>query len=183
MFFHNWRPVPHSFAQGNVVVATDDSPTGPFHIETLDLQTSHHPTEIGDYNVFVDALSPDFLRSAGRRAEFLGRGEAVTMFLEKNRYYVLWGRNCCFCPEGSNMYVKSATSPLEPYRENRPFDIRADKRINVQSTFVASLPTARRTRHFYLGDRWRSAPGCRCMKGHNPQYWGEPLRFGPDGGI
>jgi len=208
VLFYNWRPVPQSFAQGNYVVAVADKPTGPFTVVERDFQTSHHPTEVGDFNLFVDddgtaylaykiantapaakgcnfieKLSDNYLESSGVCSEVVGQGEAIAMFKHGGRYYIVYGKDCCYCPQGSNIYVKKADQPLGPYRENAPFDIRADNLINAQSTHVAELETAEGKAYIYMGDRWRSAPGCAYFKGHDYQYWSEPLQFDAHGNI
>ncbi len=208
VLFFNWRPVPQSFAQGNYVVAVADKPTGPFTVVNRDFQTTHHPTEVGDSNLFVDddgtaylaykiastatagrglnfieKLSDDYLTSSGVCSEAVGHGEAISMFKRAGRYYLVYGKNCCYCPQGSNIYVKIADQPFGPYRENVPFDIRADRLINAQSTYVAELETAEGKAFIYMGDRWRSAPGCTYVKGHDYQYWSEPLQFDEHGNI
>lgn len=208
VLFFNWRPVPHSFAQGNYVVAVADKPTGPFAVVNRDFQTSHHPTEVGDSNLFVDddgtaylaykiastasadrgsnfieRLSDDYLTSSGVCSESVGHGEAIAMFKRSGRYYLVYGKNCCFCPQGSNIYVKIADQPFGPYRENVPFDIRSDRLINAQSTHVAEIQTDAGKAFIYMGDRWRSAPGCTYVKGHDYQYWSEPLQFDERGNI
>ncbi len=208
VLFYNWRPVRQSFAQGNYVVAVATVPTGPFTVVDLDFQTTHHPTELGDFNLFVDddgtgylaykiantapsargqnfieKLSDDYLKSSSVCSPAVANGEAISMFRRQSNYYILYGKDCCYCPEGSNIYVKIADHPLGPYRENVPFDIRADKLINAQSTHVAEIETANGKTYIYLGDRWRSAPGCAYYKGHDYQYWSEPLRFDERGNI
>jgi hypothetical protein len=208
VMFYNWRPVPGSFEQGNLVVSVSDSPTGPFEIVNLDFQTKHHPTEIGDFNLFVDddneayliykianpalklkgqnfieRLSTDYLSSSGECSKTVGTGEAATMFKRNGKYYILFGKDCGFCPEGSNIYVKISNEPLGLYRNNEPLDIRADKLINAQSSFVATLNTTEGKQYIYIGDRWRSAPGIAYYKGHDYQYWSEPLQFDRKGNV
>jgi beta-xylosidase len=208
VLFYNWRPVPQSFAQGNYVVATADAPTGPFTVVERDFQTKQHPTEVGDFNLFVDddgtaylaykiantapsnrganfieRLSADYLRSSGDCSAVVGHGEAIALFKRAGNYYIVYGKDCCYCPEGSNIYVRRADAPLGPYRDNVPSDIRADKLINAQSTHVAEIETADGKAFIYMGDRWRSAPGCAYYKGHDYQYWSEPLRFDEQGNI
>ncbi len=208
VLFFNWRPIPQSFEQGNYVVAIASTPTGPFTVVNRDFQTTHHPTEVGDSNLFVDddgtaflaykiastaatgrgqnfveRLSDDYLTSSGDCSGPVADGEGIAMFKREGRYYLVYGRNCCYCPQGSNIYVKIADRPFGPYRENVPFDIRADKLINSQSTFVAELDAGDRKDYVYMGDRWRSAPGCTYIKGHDFQYWSEPMKFDEKGNI
>lgn len=208
VMYYNWRPLPGSFEQGNCVVATSDSPIGPFGIVETDFQTTHHPTEIGDINLFVDdndkaflvykvantapalrgqnfieQLSDDYLSSSGKCSDQIGSGEAATLFKRKGKYYFLFGKDCCFCPQGSNIYVKISDNPFGPYIENNPFDIRIDKLINAQSSFVGTIKTSDGIEYFYIGDRWCSAPGCAYYKGHDFQYWSEPFSFDSLGNI
>ena len=41
--------------------------------------------------------------------------EGEVMFRRGDRYYLLMGRCCCFCAEGSNLMAYSAAHPLGPY--------------------------------------------------------------------
>jgi hypothetical protein len=105
------------------------------------------------------------------------------MFKRNSKYYILYGKDCGFCPEGSNIYVKISNHPLGLYKDNKPLDIRADKLINAQSSFVATINTIEGKQYIYIGDRWRSAPGIAYYKGHDYQYWSEPLQFDRKGNV
>ena len=53
--------------------------------------------------------------------------------------------------------------------------------IPVQQNYVMPLKTANGMEYIWMGDMWGSAPDN--VKGHDQQYWGEPLIFDADGNI
>jgi beta-xylosidase len=97
----------------------------------------------GDYDLFVDddgqgyvvysaayfmsleQLTPDFLSSTGKVATIVGQPspglfpnyfvEAPTFFKRNGTYYVLFGHCCCFCYQGSGLFVYTAPHPLGPW--------------------------------------------------------------------
>ena len=45
--------------------------------------------------------------------------EAPVLFERRGRYYALFGHCCCFCYQGSGMFVFTARSPLGPWTQQR----------------------------------------------------------------
>lgn len=105
------------------------------------------------------------------------------MFKREGLYYVLFGQTCCFGPEGSDARVFVSERPLGPYRKIG--DINRDDAgaiiIPGQQTDVAVIPTRHGDAHLWMADLWGSRPDG--IKGHDLQFWSEPLRFNDDGSI
>jgi len=57
----------------------------------------------------------------------------------------------------------------------------SDNIIHAQQTHIAEISTAAGMAYIWMADRWGSSPDG--IKGHDFQYWGEPLAFGADGSI
>ena len=94
--------------------------------------------------MFLEQLSPDLLHSTGVGADIAGsihppgqkRGalkafpvqfvEAPAMFERQGTYYALFGHCCCFCYQGSGMYVFTAPHPLGPWTQQTEPDGTAD---------------------------------------------------------
>ena len=199
---------------GHYGIAVADRPEGPFRIVTLEAQITH-PVGVGDHNLFVDddgtgyliyaspkrrfdtlveRLAPDFRASTGACSAVLASGvEAPCLFRRGILYYVLLGRTCCFCPQGSGSMVFRSAAPLGPYEYRGNINRHAprptaddagdpgDIIIPAQQTHVARIATATGDALLWLADRWESAPDG--VKGHDLQYWSPPLAFTPDGDI
>jgi len=202
VLWFNWYP---QLWNGSMGVAVSDTPVGPFVISSLSVNLSQADHRPGDGSLFVDddgtgyfvyttigqghairveKLRPDFLDSTGETSEVLGTGcEAPAMFRRGETYYVLFDRNCCFCPRGSGARGFTARSPLGPYTErgNINRDAAGKPIIPAQQTFVATLPAADGPVYLWMGDQWGSRPDG--VKGHDLQYWSAPLEFLPDGSI
>jgi len=139
--------------------------------------------ELG-HAIAVERLSPDWLAGSGQTSDFLDRGcEAPTMFKHHGTYYVLLGNTCCFCPQGADVRVFTAASPLGPYtlRGEINRDATGGLIIPAQQTHVATIPTVNGPELLWMGDCWGSRPDG--IKGHDLQYWSSPLRFEEDGTI
>ena len=120
---------------GHDGVATSDTPIGPFKIANANVQLAHSSpgdgslfvdedgagyiiyTAMGEgYTIQVERLTPDYLGSTGETSSPLAAaGEAPVLFRRNNLYYALLGPRCAFCPEGSEVQVFIATSPLGPF--------------------------------------------------------------------
>ena len=105
------------------------------------------------------------------------------MIKRNELYYALFGNCCCFCPRGSDARVYTSKSPMGPFiiQGNINRDDKGEIIIPAQQTHVASIPTADGTRYIWMGDLWGSRPDG--IKGHDIQYWSDPLKFNKDGTI
>ena len=112
-----------------------DEPGGPFEVVEPDARVNGERP--GDHSLFVDddgtaylvytdialghrirveQLNADWTGSTGRQsALFEPRNEATAMFKHGGAYYVTFGNNCAFCPEGAGVQVHRAAAPLGPY--------------------------------------------------------------------
>jgi hypothetical protein len=202
VLWYNWYP---KLWEGQVGVATSDTPVGPFTIVNTHVALSQAKDHPGDGSLFVDEdntayfiyttidqhhsirverLTPDFLSSTGQVSGVLGVGcEAPSLFRRGANYYALFDTTCCFCTEGSGARVLVASNPMGPYRQlaNINRDAAGKPTIPAQQTFVATIPTADGPAYLWMGDEWNSRPDG--VKGHDLQYWGPPLRFAADGSI
>ncbi|MDP4238314.1 MAG: family 43 glycosylhydrolase [Bacteroidota bacterium] len=57
----------------------------------------------------------------------------------------------------------------------------SDNIIHAQQTYIAEIPTKTSTAYLWMADRWGS--NTDGIKGHDFQYWGNPLVFNNDGSI
>ena len=203
VLWYNWYP---KLWDGQLAVATSDTPEGPFTIVNPDVQVSQAKSRPGDGSLFVDddgtgyfiytvigqghairveRLTRDYLGSTGETSEILARGcEASAMFRRGDLYYVLFDSCCCFCPSGSGARVFTSSSPLGPFTERANINRQPGKRtpiVAAQQTWVARIPTSEGAAFLWMGDRWGSRTDG--IKGHDFQYWSAPLKFDPDGGI
>jgi len=201
VLWYNWYP---KLWNGQVGVATSDTPAGPFTIADPNVHLSQAADHPGDGSLFVDRdntayfvytvidqghairverLSRDYLSSTGEASPVLAKGcEAPAMFRHNNDYYVLFDSACCFCAKGSGARVFKSSSPLGPYTQlaNINRDAKNDPIIHGQQTFVATIPTADGSTLMWMADRWGSRPDH--IKGHDFQYWA-PLSISADGSI
>lgn len=202
VLWYNWYP---KLFQGHVGVAVSDTPVGPFTIVHTRANVSQAADRPGDgslfvdndgtgyfiysvigqnHSIWIDRLTPDFLSSTGQVSGVLGTGcEAPAMFRHGGRYYVLFGRTCCFCKAGSGVRVYVSSKPLGPYVRLRNINRRknGERIIAAQQTFIAQIPGPKGTLFIWMGDRWGSRPDNE--KGHDFQYWSPPMRFLPSGQI
>jgi len=201
VLWYNWYP---KLWNGQVGVATSESPVGPFTIINPNVHLSQAVDHPGDGSLFVDRddnayfvytvidqghairvehLSRDYLSSTGETSAVLAKGcEAPAMFRHEHDYYVLFDSACCFCAKGSGARVFKSSSPLGPYTQLENINRDAEKNpiVHGQQTFVASIPTADGRALIWMADRWGSRPDH--IKGHDFQYW-TPLTISPDGSI
>jgi hypothetical protein len=148
----------------------------------------------------VEKLTPDYLGSTLKSTEAIaGNCEAPAMFKRGKTYYLLFDNTCCFGADGSGARVYTASNPMGPftYRGNinvkassardlpspftEPGTGRPDCIIKAQQTDIATLPTSHGSAYIWMGDRWGSRPDG--IKGHDFQYWSQPLQFDSDGMI
>jgi beta-xylosidase len=86
--------------------------------------------------IFVEQLTPDLLQRCGHRRGDLGRQhqfsltafpvdfvEAPVLFERHGIYYALFGHCCCFCYQGSDMFVFQAPHPLGPWKQQSNADL------------------------------------------------------------
>ena len=203
VLFYNWYP---KLWNGQLGVATSDKPAGPFSLANPDVQVSQAKFQPGDGSPFVDddgtgyfiytvigqdhairveKLTADYLGSTGETSEILAHGcEAPVLFKRAGTYYALFDNCCCFCPAGSGARVFTSSQPLGPFAEQPNINRVAGNGapvIAAQQTWVAQLPTPAGTAYVWMGDRWGSRPDG--VKGHDFQFWSEPLRFEDSGTI
>ena len=101
-------------------------------------------------------------------------------------YYLLFGKCCCFCKQGSGSRVWAARHPLGPWQDTGSNINRVGGKgsaatiVQAQENFV--IKAAATGEHsddgedlyIYTGDRWQSA--LDHLKSHDLQYW-QPLAF------
>jgi len=150
------------------------------------------------HSISVEKLTDDYLGSTKESSGFVaGNCESPAMFKRDGVYYLLFDNTCAFCATGSGARVYTAPSPLGPftYKGNinrkggfdQPTDMtkpgtgRADSTIAAQQTHIAAITTAGGTTYHWIGDLWGSRPDK--TKGHDFQYWSEPLEFDANGMI
>ena len=202
VLLYNWYP---KLWDGQVGVATSDTPVGPFTIANTRVKLSQADQRPGAGTLFVDddgtgyyiytaiaqnhavrveRLTPDFLGSTGEVSDVLARGcEATSMFKRNALYYVLFDTACCFCAGGSGARVYVASSPLGPYtqRSNINRDPGHKPIVAAQQASIAHIPTPDGDALIWIADRWGSRPDG--IKGHDFQFWSAPLRFDSEGNI
>ena len=199
----NWYP---TLWDGQYAVATSERPEGPFNIVHEHVSVRYERP--GDFGLFVDEdgagyliytsiakkhaisierLDSDFCASTKEGSPFLSDGsEACSLFRRGATYYALFDTTCCFCPQGSGARVFTADVLFGPYafrgdinRHHTPCgDVPI---INAQQAHVARFPTRGGDIYTWTGDRWGSR--LDGIKGHDFQFWSEPLRFREDGSI
>lgn len=134
---------------GVYITSTSTSPFGPFS----DFQQSNLTVATGgggDFHIFLDETSAGngtaayvIFSSGGNHIGRLtddyrnwmpgtsiysfdeGFSEAPAVFFRNNTFYALYGHCCCFCLQGSGLYVYTAATPLGPWtRQSSPeFDV------------------------------------------------------------
>ena len=122
------------------VVATSDTPDGPFEVVTE--KASVEVSGGGDFAILIDQkaekayiaydawgnshrvkveqLTEDYLDSLGKSASSENispsGNEAPMIFERKGYYYLLYGHTCCFCEEGAGAHVFVAKHPFGPHK-------------------------------------------------------------------
>jgi hypothetical protein len=223
VLWYNWYPNPKLW-NGQVGIAVSDTPVGPFRIVNTNVYVFNADSRPGDGSLFVDddgtgyfiftaigegyavrveRLTRDYLGSTGETSSVLAKGgEAPVLFRRNNLYYALCGPLCPDCPQGSEVLVLTATSPLGPFtirsninrrsgngttnelRQDVPVAHRFTEGapiVPAQQTWVAKIPMSGEPLYIWMGDRWESTPDG--VKGHDFQFWSAPLRFSSDGDI
>lgn len=230
-----WNYVTPTGQYNGYAVATAPEPTGPFTMRNNQVNITRLHNGAGDFDLFVDQvdgsgyviysagyyisiekLTPDFVYSTGEQAVCGANGsklfpeyfvEAPVMFKRGTLYYALFGHCCCFCEQGSGIFVHTAASPMGPWnaipgnlacRSNASDEVEIVDGIPTpgqgclygnsndfsvtksQQNFVIEVNTPTGVEYIWTGDRWQQAPDG--IKGHEPQYW-VPLSFGADGSI
>ena len=203
MLWYNWYPKKWNGQEG---IAISDNPIGPFTIVNTNALHNRAGAFPGDGSPFVDedgkgyyiftaigegyavrvlALTPDYLGLTGEASGILAKGgEAPLLFRRNNIYYALCGPLCAFCPQGSEVQVFTASSPLGPYTPRSNINRRSDRdipNIPAQESWVAKIPTAGEPAFIWMADRWESFPDG--IKGHEFQFWSLPLQFKTNGDI
>jgi len=97
------------------------------------------------------------------------------MFKREGLYYIMLGTTCCFCEEGSDVFVFTSTSPLGPYQQQQ-------NTLVTASTWHAQTGSVWFTGEDWVlyGDRWQSAPDK--IKAHDFSYWA-PLNFSKNNSV
>ncbi len=203
MLWCNWYP---TLWNGQYAVATSEHPEGPFKIIHEQVKLRHDKP--GDFGLFVEddgtgyiiytsiakqhsisieRLEVDLCTSTQESSPFLAEGsEACSMFRRGATYYALFDSTCCFCPQGSGAKVYTASAPLGPYTFRSNINRHTTPCgevpiINAQQVQVARFPSANGEIFVWIGDRWGSR--LDGIKGHDFQFWSEPLTFREDGSI
>ena len=203
VLWYNWYP---ELWEGQYGVATSERPEGPFQIIHEHVRVRHEKP--GDFGLFVDddgtgyliytsiaqkhsvsieRLEPDFCASTMEGSPFLSDGsEACSLFRRGAIYYAVFDACCCFCPLGSGAKVFMADNPFGPYtfrgNINRHKNPCGDVPIiNAQQAHIARFPSKGGDIYVWTGDRWGSRHDG--IKGHDFQFWSEPLHFREDGSI
>ena len=198
--WYNWY---ETLWEGQYGVAISDTPAGPFEVVERNAKVRHgkpgdlslfvnhdgtayliHTSIAEGHAIAIERLKDDYLGSTLEGSDDLARGcEAPAMFRRADTYYALFDKCCCFCTQGSGAQVHMARSPLGPYKfaGNINRDAADKPIVAAQQTYVARLPGADGPMYVWMGDRWGSRPDG--VKGHDFQFWSEPLTFRADGSI
>jgi len=229
LLWWNFGPPGSGEDQWALAVARSASPLGPFELVAAPVALPH--AFIGDFTVFVDAGAVAWVYYttwAERGRLFLARldaaYEALASPLELHGplfnnlslvespiiwrrpatglYYLATGRGCCYCAEGSGMYVFTAPAVTGPYTARGNVGCNYSEpaaHVSVLSqgcladdgVIYTSLLQAELAYSFAVGegaaetrvlvfDRWQHAPDK--LKSHDPEYW-LPVEYAPDGGL
>lgn len=201
---------------GHIAVAESDSPIGPFKVQNSKLNLKHKNP--GDFNILIDydnqayisytsiaknhthyieKLTSDYLDSANEISDPIGpkTHEASVFFKQNNLYYLIIGKNCCFCSSGTDTKVYTSHNPLGPYEYQNNINLNSKDKIIIpgQQTFIAEIPNKNGIQYIWMADRWFSAPNgkkgqYKCgdkfsgTKAHDFQYW-HLLEFDESGNI
>jgi sucrose-6-phosphate hydrolase SacC (GH32 family) len=198
------------FGGENLVIATSQSPTGPFQLHSVEHSGGALLHKTGDLSFYIDSdatayiiynanmqgiaieqLAPDYLSSLGRSnaARFSSAvfgahaTEAPVLFKKDETYYALFDHTCCVCSYGSGVGVWTSKSAIGnySYRGQVARDPESDVPVtHAQQCWVLQLPDGSIPSHIWIGDRWGSASDG--LHGHDMTYW-QPIEFEADGGI
>ncbi len=107
------------------------------------------------YQISIEKLTRDFVYSSGQVAIVNSTGgslfteyfvEAPTMFERAGVYYVVFGHCCCFCYQGSGLFVHTASHPLGPYTPQAGGNIACDAAVDATTShdvFPGVFPDSR----------------------------------------
>jgi len=170
-----------------------------------------------DHKIRISKLTPDFLNVTDDEPymfmdEQFNEAPAVFWHYELKKWYALFGHCCCFCEQGSGLFVYTADHPMGPWTHQAPLgDIacQAPPAAYGAGGSAGGIPTPGQgclyggstdvsvTRaqqdflatlpdgaggHTYLEIGSRWGQSPDGLKGHEPQYW-TPLEFAADGTI
>jgi len=211
------------FAVSNATDATWEG--GDFHLFIDDTLPENEPAQGyviwtgmakspgNDHRIRISKLTPDFRHVTSDEPytfDDFQFNEAPSIFSRNGVWYALFGHCCCFCYQGSGLFVHTAPTPMGPWTlQSSPVsDIACQapsaveallrgvptpgqgclyggsKDVSVtrsQQDFVAKLPDGEKGFTFlYFGSRWGQSPDG--IKGHEPQYV-FPLSFLKDGTL
>lgn len=189
----NWLSNRRNFGSSAYLVATSQTPLGPFKVVHEKVETKFKTG--GDFDIFVDEdeqayliytsiaeghgisierLTPDYLTSTLVSTGILtGRGcyEAPALFKRKGVYYALYGTCCCFCSAGDTRHALTSLSPLN-FSSSTSYPL--GRAGGAQENSVMRIATQSGVEYVWTGDRWNSAPDGE--KDHDFQYW-VPIEF------
>jgi len=172
-------------------IAIADTPEGPFKtsIESVDFSCPKG----GDFSLFVDTednntayvivtatdfciaqLDSTYTKTTGATGSIVppSSAEGPNLFRRGNLYYALYGKGCCACTGGSNIWVSSSPKPLGPYTfqgdvgtlPNGTYATRA------QQSAIFPVPAMNGTiQYLWLGNQWGTAPDR--VYDHDLLYW------------
>ena len=151
-----------------------------------------------NHTTAVDRLSDDFTRSlaageapgapwgqpSGNSSGAFGSAhvEAPALFRRvdaagRATYYAMFGAQCCFCPNGTNIEVHTASSPLGPWTAAGEIGTNASAfSTGAQQNYVATIPApyGGAPTMLWQGNRWGSSPDGAFH--HDFHFWA-PMRF------
>lgn len=171
-----------------------------------------------DYWMYLEVLTPDLLHSTGRRISIQGQPhfpqyfvEAPAFFRHAGWLYLTFGHCCCFCYQGSGIFLWRARSAEGPWQQQAGnlacIPPAAEAAVTLPPAVVDAQPTpgqgclynnshdvsaTRSQQNYVIEVATKSGPvllwtGDRWMqapdglKGHDPQFW-VPLTFEAAGG-
>lgn len=132
------------FSESAYVVATSDTPEGPFTVASKDSPTRYaaggdfdllvdddnaayliYTSVSNGHNMSVEALTPDYVHSLAATDPSKSSGflpgitfvEAPTLFKRNGMYVAIVAHCCCFCKAGSGAIVYTAPHPLGPWSQ------------------------------------------------------------------
>jgi hypothetical protein len=78
-----------------------------------------------DHKIRISKLTPDFLSATGDEPYMFSEvfNEAPAVIQRNGVWYALFGHCCCFCEQGSGLFVHTASDPMGPWtRSTSPYD-------------------------------------------------------------
>jgi len=181
-------------------IATSTAPEGPFTttIEAANFSCTHG----GDFSLFVDTDEKAYiiLTASGFCIEQLDNtytkgtnltttisppsgAEGPNLFKRGSVYYALYGKDCCACTGGSNVWVSHATNALGPYtlQSDIGTDTNGSYTTRAQQSAILPVRDVNNTlQYVWMGNQWGTAPDK--VYNHDLIYW-YPLQFNTDNTI